>query len=208
MPKNTISGYDVVEKLLDSIGDADVMVSMTTMSILIVETSLLFAIKYGTIEVVDLLVKRGADVNREPKFTLKQTPLQKAAELGDLEMVKYLLDHGADVNGPAAMASGATALQFAAISGNCNVAAELLDRGARLDTPPSRAHGRWPLEGAAEHGRLDMIKFLFDYSLSGFPEKQCQRAMKLAEHNGHFVCRNLIRELMSQCIEPADPAGW
>lgn len=65
-----------------------------------------------------------------------------------------------------------------------------------------------PIEGAAEHGRLDMIKFLFDYNLFGFPEKQCRRAIELAEHNGHLACRNLIRELMSLCNEPADPAGW
>lgn len=204
----SVSGCAVVKKLLDSGCDPNSIVSKATWGTLVVETALICAIKAGTMSVVKLLVERGADINRETMFTLKQTPLQKAAEVGRLDVIKYLLDCGADVNAAAAVTSGATALQFAAISGNINVVAELLRRGANLDAPPSKGRGRWPIEGAAEHGRIDMIDYLWKYSLVGFPERQCRRAMELAEHNGHFACRNLIQELMDKSKEPADPSGW
>lgn len=205
---DSVSGYAVVKRLLDSGCDPNSIVGKTSCGVLVIETALICAIKAGRMSVVKLLVERGADVNREVMFTLKQTPLQKAAEVGKLEIIKYLLDCGADVNAAAAVTSGATALQFAAISGNINVVAELLRRGANLDVPPSKGHGRWPIEGAAEHGRIDMIDYLWKYSLVGFPERQCRRAMELAEHNGHFACRNLIQELMDKSKEPADPSGW
>ena len=204
----SVSGYAVVKRLLESGCDPNSIVRKTSYGTLVIETALIYAIKIGTMSVVKLLVERGADINREVMFTLKQTPLQKAAELGKLKIVKYLLDCGADVNAAAAITSGATALQFAAISGNINVVAELLRRGANLDVPPSKGHGRWPIGGAAEHGRIDMIDYLWKYSLVGFPERQCRRAMELAEHNGHFACRNLIQELMDKSKEPADPSGW
>ncbi|KAI1649338.1 uncharacterized protein F4817DRAFT_331408 [Daldinia loculata] len=168
------------------------------------ETALLQAIGKRSEELVRILIDRGADVHAVTGITVQQTPLQKAAEVGDLAIVKLLLEHEVDVNAPPLTRSGGTALQFAAISGNCNVAAELLSHGALLHTPPSsKVNGRWPIEGAAEYGRLHMIEYLWivkentflpEGCETGFEEKYCRRAMKLAERNEHIACRNLIAE--------------
>ncbi|RYP48333.1 hypothetical protein DL768_005752 [Monosporascus sp. mg162] len=168
------------------------------------ETALLQAIETKVVDLVQLLIDRGARINEPPVFAVKRTPLQKAAEVGSLDIARLLLGYGADVNAEPAFARGGTALQLAAISGNCNMAAELLKHGASLYARPSRVHGRWPLEGAAEHGRLDMIAFLWKakaetYLLeageTGFEEKHCRRAMELAIENGHLACRDFIVEL-------------
>ncbi|KAK6957105.1 hypothetical protein Daesc_002390 [Daldinia eschscholtzii] len=169
----------------------------------IAETALLQAIDTGNERLVRLLIDRGADVDAPAYMTVKQTPLQKAADIGSLSIVKLLLRHKASVNASPAARSGGTALQYAAISGNCNIAAELLSHGAHLHTRPPLIDGRWPIEGAAEYGRLHMIEYLWiakanmdlpEDCESGFEEKYCRRAMKLAEENGHIACRDLIAE--------------
>ncbi|KAI0412569.1 hypothetical protein F5X98DRAFT_391834 [Xylaria grammica] len=162
-------------------------------------TPLLLSIVEGEEDIVRLLIERGADVNKAARFGISHTPLQQAAEMNNLEIISLLLKNGADVNAPTAIFTGATALQFAAIHGNCQMASLLLDHGARFDVPPPKGpYGRWPLEAAAENGRLDMIQLLWDANNGPFEDKQCQMAMRLAEHNGHFGCRDLIKELMAK----------
>ncbi|KAI0834625.1 ankyrin [Hypoxylon sp. FL0890] len=158
-------------------------------------TPLLVAIKAGSKNLVQFLMDHGADINKDAINRIQRTPLQAAAEKGRLDIVELLLHNGADINGKPAGSGGGTALQCAAMGGNCNIAALLLDCGALLDAPPSTFDGRWPLEAAAEHGRLDMIQFLWNVSVIGFPIEQCLKAMKLAEEMGHRACKELILEL-------------
>ncbi|KAI1658951.1 hypothetical protein F4813DRAFT_395422 [Daldinia decipiens] len=158
-------------------------------------TQFIIAINTGNKNLVQLLLGRGADVNKGAAHGINQTPLQAAAEGADLDMTELLLQNGADVKGKPSTCYGGTALQFAAIGGNCNIAALLIDRGANVYDPPSTFNGRWPLEGAAEYDRIDMIQFLWNVSLGGFPIEQCRKAIELAEKNGHRACGDLIREL-------------
>ncbi|KAI1381172.1 hypothetical protein F4677DRAFT_402343 [Hypoxylon crocopeplum] len=161
-------------------------------------TALLDAIEMESMEVVQLLIQYGAKVNEPTRFGIEQTPLQKAANLNNLQIVCFLLENSADANAPPARFQGGTALQFAAIHGNCEMATILIDHGAQLDVPPPLGrYGRWPLEGAAEHGRLDMIQFLWDANGGPFGNKQCKKALRLAEYQGHLGCRDLIVQLMA-----------
>ncbi|KAI8958620.1 hypothetical protein F5Y11DRAFT_335529 [Daldinia sp. FL1419] len=84
-------------------------------------------------------------------------------------MTELLLRNGADVNEKPSAYDGGTALQLAATGGNCNICALLINRGASIYDPPPVFNGRWPLEGAAENGRIDMIQFLWNVSVVGFP---------------------------------------
>lgn len=162
---------------------------------------LLEAIDTRNPEIVHLLLQYGARVNEPARLGLKRTPLQKAAEIGSLEIVRLLLEKGADVNAAPAFRYGGTALQMAAISGNCTIATVLIEHGACLEAPPSFGkEGRWPLVGAAENGRLDMIQLLWDANFGSFDDKQCQKAMHLAEYYGHIGCRDKIAELMSTSL--------
>ncbi|KAI1410426.1 hypothetical protein F5Y13DRAFT_202217 [Hypoxylon sp. FL1857] len=166
-------------------------------------TALLEAVGAENTEIVQLLIDYGAEINTPARFGLKHTPLQEASAANNLEIVTLLLNNNADVNALPAIFDGATALQFAAIHGNFEMATMLMRHGARLNVPPSNGiHGRWPLEGAAENGRLDMIQLFWEANGGPFDEKQCQKAMRLAEKNGYLGCRDLIRELMEKsCMQ-------
>lgn len=54
-----------------------------------------------------------------------------------------------------------------------------------------------PLEGAAEHGRFDMIELLWNAPGDPIGDEQIQRAIRLAEYNGHFGCKEKIEELVA-----------
>jgi ankyrin repeat protein len=202
-----------VDQLLQAGSDPDRPARVLTDRGRISETALMLAVETGREDVVQLLLRNKADVNKKPDLSIKRTPLQYAAEKGNLDMVRLLLRYGADVNCEPAIRSGGTALQLAAISGNCNLAGELLNRGAQLHALPSKVNGRWPLEGAAEHGRLDMIEFLWnarEISLdgAGFQRRQCLRAMDFARSNGHLGCRDLVAALSGIPVDALDSEDY
>jgi len=121
------------------------------------QTALMWAVAENHINVVKLLVARGADVNARTQVMVPRgeytparaggasgngiirqralptaqggmTPLLFAVRDGNTEIVRFLLDHGADIN----LASGnhTTPLLIALLNGQVTLARELLTRGA------------------------------------------------------------------------------
>ncbi|KAF8249029.1 ankyrin [Wilcoxina mikolae CBS 423.85] len=83
----------------------------------------------GHQDVVEKLLKAGADVNALPAEYKGRTALQAAAEGGHQVVVEQLLKAGADVNAPSAE-YGETALQAAAGGGHQAVVEQLLKAGS------------------------------------------------------------------------------
>ncbi|KAI0012257.1 hypothetical protein F4779DRAFT_634214 [Xylariaceae sp. FL0662B] len=191
---------NLVKKFIDAGSDVNaIMKERYSLNAHVRTTALLIAIEIGKIEIVQLLIGHGAKVNEPARFGIPRTPLQRAAEMNNIPIVRLLLESGANVNAKPAMFAGATALQFAAIEGNCEMAAILIEHRAQQDIPPPRGiRGRWPLEGAAENGRFDMLELLWNAHYGPLDEKLCQSAMRLAERNGHFGCKEKITELMAR----------
>lgn len=189
----------LIKRLLNAGSDVNAIIPVDDWDGGTKSTALLQAIQTENRAIVQLLVQRGAEVNKPARLGIWRTPLQEAAALNNLEMVRLLLEKGADVNALPAKLCGATALQFAAIHGNCDMAMTLIEHGAKLDVAPSMGPpGRWPLEGAAENGRIDMIQLLWDANSGPFDDQQCRKAMRLAERQGHLGCRDMIIELMAK----------
>jgi len=111
-------------------------------------TPLKTAAACGYVDVVRLLLARGADVDGtgyacDPVFRVfhfvgrilsggdhpTSTPLMSAASNNQVEAVRILLDHGADVN--AETWFGSTALKIAQKTGHKELAALLKARGAK-----------------------------------------------------------------------------
>ncbi|KAI0534610.1 hypothetical protein GGR58DRAFT_505105 [Xylaria digitata] len=198
--------FKIVEKFIDAGSEVNSIMDNNTSWYISRDcyktTALLEAIESNIVRMVQLLVDRGAKANQPARLGIRWTPLQKATERGGVSVVNLLLGHGADVNSVPGMYYGATALQLAAIHGNCEMARILIEHGARNDIrPPRGTYGRWPLEGAAENGRFDMIELLWD-AFAPFPDEQCQSALRRAEDNGHFGCKERIEELMAGSSAP------
>ncbi len=110
----------------------------------------------GQLDVVKLLLDRGADVNA--RDSRGYTPLLSASEMGHLDIVKQLLEGGADVN--ARDSHGYTPLLLASQMGYLDVVKHLLEKGA--DVNAKRHKGFTALMVASRVGYLDFVKLLLD----------------------------------------------
>jgi ankyrin repeat protein len=118
-------------------------------------TPLLLASVYAGPEGVELLLKKGADVNAANKLGV--TPLHRAAT--NYEKAKLLVDAGANVT--VKTKSGRTPLTLAARRyGNNQTVKLLLDKGA--DAKERNDRGVTPIQVAAACGDLDTVKLLVE----------------------------------------------
>jgi len=131
-------------------------------------TPLICAIEGNRIEIVKLLLAKGADVSQIEQFG--DTPLMAAAGV-DIEMVKLLLDKGADINGRGmGWRAGRTALMSAAGEGKIDIVKLLLARGAEIEA--RNMYGWTALGIAAASKQTAIAKLLIargadaDYAIS------------------------------------------
>ena len=126
----------------------------------------MWASDYGPIEVVSLLLEKGADVNARDNDD-GNTALINASNLGQIDIVKLLLDKGADVN--AKTNCGCTAL-IAAIKGAIcfaekaseftEVASTLLEKG--VDVNAKSNEGETALSEASWSGLIEFVSLLLE----------------------------------------------
>ncbi|KAM0815764.1 putative Clr5 domain-containing protein [Seiridium cardinale] len=158
-------------------------------------TALLDAIETKSLPLVELLIAKGADINKEARLGIRRTPLQMACEVGSYPIVDLLLKHGANVHAAPAFREGANALQLAAKAGFLQIVSRLLECGANVHAPGARMGGRTALEYAAEHGRISVVMALWKAARVPFTIEQCQSAIAKAQKNGHVACAMLVEEL-------------
>lgn len=94
-------------------------------------TPLSLASVMGYLEIVKLMVSRGARVDQLNMN--KETPLMVSASLGHLDILSYLIQKGAQIN--RCNKEGQSVLMRAAISGQTECMKSLIAAGALLDTP-------------------------------------------------------------------------
>jgi len=113
------------------------------------ETLLYSAVLKNEIEMVEVLIEAGAEVNDGKS-------LHTAVHFGRREIVKILIAAGADVN--VKTGSGWTALHMAAHISNAKIVNALLESGADINT--SDTEERTPLHLAVAEGHIKTIKAL------------------------------------------------
>jgi uncharacterized protein len=115
------------------------------------ESPLMLAALKGELELVENLVKKGADVNKTG-----WTPLHYAASFGHIPVLKVLLDNYAYID--AESPNGSTPLMMASMYGSPEAVKLLLDEGA--DPQLKNQQGLTALEFAKRAERVDAIDLL------------------------------------------------
>ncbi|KAL3961261.1 hypothetical protein ACCO45_002784 [Purpureocillium lilacinum] len=123
-------------------------------------TALQEAVVVRHIELVNILLGAGANVNAMAAEISGATALQFAAIRGYLGIPRRLLDAGADVNAQRAEIGGRTALQGAAEHGRLDMISLLLNSGARVEGYSYRREYVRAVRLAEINGHMSAAKFL------------------------------------------------
>ena len=118
-------------------------------------TGMMIAAWYGNIPMMELFVKRGADVNRTNGF--KEQALMLAAWKGRKEAAAWLLDHGALINREG---NEWGALHYAAFAGHEELAKYLVQKGADINAKST--NGSTVLMMAAHEGKENIARMLLE----------------------------------------------
>lgn len=152
-------------------------------------TALQESVSKRNIDIAQLLLDRGADVNAPANKNGGKTALQTAVSQKYHEMVGLLVQHGADVNGLPCPVRGRTALQEAASSGLVQLTQYLLTCGANVNAPAARLGGVTALQGAALNGYISIVLMLLraEADVNGAPAiEQGRNAIEGAAENGRL----------------------
>ena len=117
-------------------------------------------------DVVELLLKRGADPNGPAGYEGGGTAIQLASKGGYLGIVELLLEHGADVNASASKVDGRTPLEGAAEHGRLDMVAFLLEAGAGQSGKDKKDFDR-AIARAEEKGYFYIANLLKRYFATG-----------------------------------------
>jgi ankyrin repeat protein len=107
-------------------------------------TAVQMATRSVNIELVQILLKEGADVNICTAGRWHGNAIQEAARSGNMELVSVLLDAPANVDA-CSIGEKETALQIAAWYGNTKIIRLLLNAGANVNQPVAGKSGRTTL---------------------------------------------------------------
>ena len=154
-------------------------------------TPLFFAAQAGFTDIVQALLKEGAEPNHQTLFFPNGwTPLHVAAAYGWYEVAKMLLDGGAFVN--MEDYKNAIPLHYAQ---NQEFAKLLLDRGSHLNK--ESANGQTPLNFAVVMGIKNVVKYLLENGADpNTADNEGRTPLHRASYPGDLSCHKDIAQML------------
>eukprot|EP00026_Physarum_polycephalum_P007585 Phypoly_transcript_07648.p1 GENE.Phypoly_transcript_07648~~Phypoly_transcript_07648.p1 ORF type:complete len:487 (+),score=88.56 Phypoly_transcript_07648:95-1555(+) len=145
-------------------------------------TPLIIAAKHGSVEITQMLIDHGANVNTARMDSV--TPIFMAAQENHVEVLKMLIKAGANVD--ACTDDDATPLFMAAQEGHAESVEILLQNHAKMDAIYS--NGNTPLLAASMRGNLDIVKMLVKWGANINERVETADSLPLivAAQNGHL----------------------
>lgn len=119
-------------------------------------TSLGLASFFGHVELVALLIEKGANPAIAANNPYKVTPLHSACAISNYEIAELLIKNGADVN--ARQMQGVTPLHSAAHNGQTKIVILLIDNGAAVNSKMD--NGQTPLFMAIEKDHKETAELI------------------------------------------------
>ncbi|KAJ8383260.1 hypothetical protein AAFF_G00222730 [Aldrovandia affinis] len=148
------------------------------------QTPLMLASEQGSLEIVQELIRRGANVNLDDVDCW--TALISASKEGHVEIVKELLENSAYIEHRDM--GGWTALMWAAYKGRVEVATVLLENGANPNTT-GQQYSVYPIIWAAGRGHADIVHLLLRNGAKvNCSDKYGTTPLIWAARKGHYDC--------------------
>jgi ankyrin repeat protein len=148
-------------------------------------TSLIFASENGYAEIVDCLLKNGADPNMADIID-EWAPLMLASSEGHIEIVKSLLNKGADPDEINKI--GRSALELASSHGHIKIVDCLLKNGAN----PNNDDGEALIE-ASKNGHTEIVQMLLEYGADPNIKNNAEfNAIDIAKKAGQSECVRIL----------------
>jgi ankyrin repeat protein len=151
---------------------------------------LLVAAGRGNLEIVDTLLRGGADCNFQ-EISISggeiyySNALEKAAQGGHTNVVQHLLVASAKLNWPAEGIYGRTALQTAVECGHLELARFMIDQGADVNSPAAKDGGCTALQAAASIGDVEFVRALLT---AGANAKEVPLEVAVKDGNDDVIC--------------------
>ncbi|KAL4624039.1 kinase D-interacting substrate of 220 kDa-like isoform X3 [Arapaima gigas] len=147
-------------------------------------TALMLAAEQGSVEIVQELIRRGANVNLDDVDGW--TALISAAKEGHVEVVRELLANNANLEHRDM--GGWSALMWAAYKGRVEVAHLLLEKGANPNIT-GQQYSVYPIIWAAGRGHADIVHLLLQHGGKvNCSDKYGTTPLIWAARKGHFDC--------------------
>ncbi|XP_051730050.1 kinase D-interacting substrate of 220 kDa B isoform X5 [Ctenopharyngodon idella] len=148
------------------------------------QTPLMLASEQGTLEIVQELIRRGANVNLDDVDCW--SALIYAAKEGHVEVVKELLENSAYIE--QRDMGGWTALTWASYKNRVEVAKILLETGANPNTTGLQ-YSVYPIIWAAGRGHAEIVKLLLEHEAKvNCSDKYGTTPLIWAARKGHYDC--------------------
>lgn len=127
-------------------------------------------------EMIEYLLKHGADVNAREHYFDGDSPLMLAVGKNNLDLVKLLVEHGANPNikyiDEVGDTEGYTPFLLAIQNNNFDMVKLLVEHGANVNSEADC--GDTPLSLAVERNNFEMVKYLVEHGANvNRKDKEC-----------------------------------